>query len=127
MHVAVYAARPDAGALVHTHSEHADGLERAGDAARGSGCTAPFAPVRGSDEIARAAVAALGDRVAVLLGGHGVLALGETPAAALAVCVAVEASPGAPAALRDPPHTSPAPRRAILEVCSSAFQTELRS
>ncbi len=33
---------------------------------------------------------ALGDRDAVLLGGHGVLALGETPAAALAVCAEVE-------------------------------------
>ena len=51
--------------------------------------TAPFAP-SGSDEIAAAAVEALGDRDAVLLGRHGVLALGATPAQALAVCAAVE-------------------------------------
>ena len=51
--------------------------------------TAPFAP-SGSDEIATATVAALGDRQAVLLGHHGVLAVGETPGMALEVCAAVE-------------------------------------
>jgi L-fuculose-phosphate aldolase len=87
-HVAVYAARPDAGALVHTHSEQATAWSRGGEAL-GRWLTAPYFP-SGSDEIATAAVAALGDRDAVLLGGHGVLALGETPARALEVCVAVE-------------------------------------
>ena len=88
VHAAVYAARLDAGALVHTHSEHATAWSERGERL-GEWLTAPFAP-SGSDEIARTAVAALGDRSAVLLGGHGVLALGDTPAAALAVCVEVE-------------------------------------
>jgi L-fuculose-phosphate aldolase len=51
--------------------------------------TAPFAPT-GSDEIAAAAVEALGERGAVLLERHGVLALGKSPARALDICAAVE-------------------------------------
>jgi L-fuculose-phosphate aldolase len=94
VHVAVYAARPDARVLVHTHSEHASAWSELGEplsmAPGGSSVlTAPFAP-SGSDEIATAAVAALGDREAVLLGHHGVLAVGDTPAIALEVCAAVE-------------------------------------
>jgi L-ribulose-5-phosphate 4-epimerase len=100
VHLAVYAARPDAGALVHSHSVHATawsfldepldtGTEELEHAAGGAVLTASFAPT-GSDEIAAAAVEALGDRRAVLLGRHGVLAAGDTPAKALDVCVAVE-------------------------------------
>jgi L-fuculose-phosphate aldolase len=88
VHVAVYAARPDAHALVHTHSEQATAWSEGGEPL-GRWLTAPYFP-SGSDEIATAAVAALGDRDGVLLGGHGVLAVGETPARALEVCVAVE-------------------------------------
>jgi L-fuculose-phosphate aldolase len=100
VHLAVYAARRDAGALVHSHSVHATawsflgepldtGTEELELAAGGAVLTAPFAPT-GSDEIAAAAVEALGDRRAVLLERHGVLALGESPARALDVCAAVE-------------------------------------
>jgi L-fuculose-phosphate aldolase len=100
VHLAVYAARPDAGALVHSHSVHATawsflgepldtGTEELEHAAGGPVLTAPFAPT-GSDEIAVAAVDALGDRGAVLLGRHGVLALADSPARALDVCAAVE-------------------------------------
>jgi L-fuculose-phosphate aldolase len=94
VHVAVYAARPEVRALVHTHSDHAIAWSVLGEPLElepgGSPVlTAPFAP-SGSDEIATAAVAALGDREAVLLGHHGVLAVGGTPAAALEVCAAVE-------------------------------------
>ena len=88
VHLAVYAARPEARALAHTHSEHATAWSHLGEPL-GEVLTAPFAP-SGSDEIAAAAVRALGDRDAVLLGRHGVLALGESPAAALEVCAAVE-------------------------------------
>jgi L-fuculose-phosphate aldolase len=88
VHVAVYAARPDAAALVHTHSEHATAWSARGEPL-GDVLTAPYAP-SGSDEIAGLAVEALADRDAVLLGDHGVLAIGPTPAAALEVCVAVE-------------------------------------
>jgi L-fuculose-phosphate aldolase len=100
VHLAVYAARPDAGALVHTHSTHATawsflgrsldtGTEELGQAAGGAVRTAPYAPT-GSREIAAAAVEALGRSRAVLLGRHGVLALGESPARALDVAVIVE-------------------------------------
>jgi len=88
VHVAVYAARPDAGALVHTHSEHATAWSELDEPLGDIQC-APHAPA-GSDEIARSAVAALGDRSAVLLGSHGVLAVGPTPAAALDLCVTLE-------------------------------------
>ncbi len=100
VHLAVYTARPDAGALVHTHSTHATawsflgepldtGTEELEQAAGGAVQTAPYAPT-GSDEIAAAAVEALGDREAVLLGRHGVLALGASPAQALLTAVVVE-------------------------------------
>jgi L-fuculose-phosphate aldolase len=100
VHVAVYAARPDALAIVHTHSVHATawsllgepldtGTEELTHQAGGAVRTAAFAP-SGSDEIAELCVAALDDRRAVLLGGHGVVALGETPAAALVTCQSVE-------------------------------------
>ena len=100
VHVAIYAARPDVGAVVHTHSVHATawsftgepldtGTEELEAAAGGEVLTAAFAPT-GTDEIAMAVVGALGDRRAVLLARHGVVAVGETPAAALDTCVAVE-------------------------------------
>ena len=100
VHLAVYAARPDAAALVHTHSTHATAWSFLGEpldtsteeleqAAGGAVATAPYAPT-GSDEIAAAAALALGDRGAVLLGLHGVLALGDTPARALTTAIVVE-------------------------------------
>ena len=100
VHLAVYAARPDAGALVHTHSVHATawsflgepldtGTEELEQAAGGPVLTAPFAPT-GSDEIAAAAVEALAGRRAALLGRHGVQALAESAGRALDVCAAVE-------------------------------------
>ena len=99
VHLAVYAARPDARALVHTHSEHATAWSHLGDPL-GEVLTARYAP-SGSDEIAAEAVEALGDREAVLLGRHGVLALGASPAAALEVAAAVEQRARAARRLRD--------------------------
>ena len=100
VHAAIYAARADAGAIVHTHSVHATawsfndepldtGTEELEAAAGGPVLTAPYAPT-GSEEIAAAAADALGDRGAVLLGRHGVVGVGATPAEALATCVVVE-------------------------------------
>jgi L-fuculose-phosphate aldolase len=60
-------------------------VHHAGGAVR----TAPFAP-SGSDEIAAECLAALDGRRAVLLGGHGVVALGAAPAAALVTCQSLE-------------------------------------
>ena len=100
VHAAIYAARPDARAIVHTHSTHATawsflgepldtGTEELRAATGGAVLTAPYAPT-GGEEIAAAAAEALGDRRAVLLGRHGVVGVGATPAEALATCVVVE-------------------------------------
>jgi L-ribulose-5-phosphate 4-epimerase len=100
VHLAVYAGRPDAGAIVHTHSVHATawsflgepldtGTEEIELAAGGAIATAPYAPT-GSDEIAARALEACRGRRAVLLGHHGVLGLGATPGEALVTCQVVE-------------------------------------
>jgi L-fuculose-phosphate aldolase len=100
VHLAIYAARPDVGAVVHTHSVHATawsvtgeplhtGTEELEAAAGGEVLTARFAPT-GTDEIAGAVVEALGDRRAVLMARHGAVAVGGTPAAALDTCIALE-------------------------------------
>jgi L-fuculose-phosphate aldolase len=100
VHAAIYAARADAGAIVHTHSVHATawsfndepldtGTEELEAATGGPVLTAPYAPT-GSEEIAAAAAEKLGDGGAVLLGRHGVVGVGATPAEALATCVVVE-------------------------------------
>ncbi len=100
VHLAVYGGRPDTGAIVHTHSVHATawsflgepldtGTEEIEQAAGGAVATASYAPT-GSEEIATRALEACGERRAVLLGGHGVLGLGATPAEALVTCQVVE-------------------------------------
>lgn len=100
VHLAIYRARADVGAIVHTHSVHATAwsfndepldtrTEELDAAAGGAVLTAPYAPT-GGDEIADAAADALGERGAVLLGRHGVVGVGATPAEALATCVVVE-------------------------------------
>ncbi len=92
LHADLYAARPDAHAIVHTHSPHATALSCArrpipalhymiafagGDDIRCSGY-ATF----GTSELATQAVAALAGRRACLLANHGVVALGATLAGA---------------------------------------------
>jgi ribulose-5-phosphate 4-epimerase/fuculose-1-phosphate aldolase len=100
VHLAVYDARPEVAAIVHTHSVHATawshldepldtGTEEIELAAGGAVRTAPYAPT-GSDAIARRAVEALKDRRAALLARHGVLAVGATPAEALVTSQVVE-------------------------------------
>jgi len=100
VHLAVYDARPEVAAVVHTHSVYATawsflgepldtGTEELDHAAGGAVRTAAEAP-SGSEAIARAAVKALEGRHAVLLAGHGVLGLGGSPARALEVCAVVE-------------------------------------
>jgi L-fuculose-phosphate aldolase len=100
LHLAVYAARPDVGAIAHTHSPHATAWSFLGEpleAGEEDLATACGGPVRttapapaGSDELARAAVEALAGRRAALLARHGVVGLGPSPAAALDVCAVVE-------------------------------------
>lgn len=86
MHAAVYAARSDVGAVIHTHSPHATAVSclrddlpafhymigmAGGEAVR----CAEYATVA-TPELATAALAALGDRQACLLANHGTLAVG---------------------------------------------------
>ena len=99
-HRDIYAARPDAGAIVHCHSPAAPALAVLGKAipafhymiaiAGGSDVRcAPYATF-GTQELSDAAVAALDGRRACLLGHHGMIALAPTLAQALDVAVEVE-------------------------------------
>ena len=100
MHLALYAARPDAGAIVHTHSVHATAWSFLGEpldldteellAAAGGAVRCAAHGDSGSDELAATVLAACADRRAVLMARHGVVALAETPARALDVCAVVE-------------------------------------
>lgn len=103
MHLAVYRARADVAAIVHTHSDMATTLAVLGEdlpavhyvlgwAGTRVRC-APYATY-GSPELAEAAVAALGADDAVLLGNHGVLTAGRTLPAALNVAESVEVVAG---------------------------------
>jgi L-fuculose-phosphate aldolase len=100
LHLAIYRARPDVGAIVHTHSACATAWSFLGSALApaiedaayyeiGPVRTAPAAPA-GSQALADAAVGALGASSAVLLAGHGVLAAAADLASAFTVARAVE-------------------------------------
>jgi L-fuculose-phosphate aldolase len=99
-HAAIYAARPELHAVVHTHSTHATAL-----ACQGLGIPAfhYMVAVAGGDDIrcsdyatfgtqalADNVLVALQDRSACLLAHHGVIACGATLDAALALAVEVE-------------------------------------
>ena len=101
MHLAVYRARPDVGAVAHTHSVFATTfavlgeelpavhylLAWAGRRVR----VAPYASY-GTPAIARGCVEVLGGDGAVLLANHGVVAVGADVAGALVVAEAVEST-----------------------------------
>jgi L-fuculose-phosphate aldolase len=99
MHLAVYRARPDVGALVHTHSPWATTWAVLGReipavhyviASIGySVRVAPYATF-GTEALARNVVSTLGDDNAVLLSSHGVLAVGADLRVALENAVRVE-------------------------------------
>jgi L-fuculose-phosphate aldolase len=99
MHAAIYRARADVAAIVHTHSPQATALASAGRGippfhymialAGGDVRCMPYATF-GTPELAEAAVRGLEDRRACLLGNHGVMAVGTTLARAHAVAVEVE-------------------------------------
>jgi L-fuculose-phosphate aldolase len=100
MHAAIYRARPDARAVVHAHAPFCTTLSTlrrdipafhymvavaGGDSIR----CASYATY-GTPELAAAAVDALRDRRACLLANHGMVALGDSPAAALELATEVE-------------------------------------
>jgi len=99
MHAAIYAQRPDVEAIVHTHSPRATALACAG---RGippfhymialAGGDIRCMPYRtfGTAELAQSAVRGLEGRRAVLLGNHGVMAVGSSLREAHSVAIEVE-------------------------------------
>ncbi|MGE5574283.1 MAG: class II aldolase/adducin family protein [Bacteroidota bacterium] len=101
MHAAILRARPDLGAVVHTHSTYATAvasarlpippfLETVIATTGGREIkVADFAPA-GSRELAEIAVRTLGDDSAVLLANHGVIGLGRDLSEAMGVCELVE-------------------------------------
>ena len=84
MHLAVYAARPDVGAIVHTHSPRAT--------------ASPPAPVAvgesGTRELGAAVAAAAGEGHAVVMRDHGPVCFGADLAEALARAFELEALAG---------------------------------
>lgn len=99
-HLAVYRARTDVGAVVHTHSVYATALAVAGQdlpvvldeqvtVLGGAVRVAEFGP-SSSEELANNVAAALGDCQAALLRNHGAIAVGHDLAVAVAVAVLLE-------------------------------------
>ena len=80
MHLAVLAARPDVGAVVHTHSSHATARP-----------AVPVAEGRsGTAELGSAVVAALGGGDAVVMRAHGPVCVGRDLASAVACAIELE-------------------------------------
>lgn len=100
LHLSIYAARPDVSAIVHSHSVFATGCAVAGTGippsleemvqAVGGGVAVAGYALPGTPELAENAVAALGNRMAVLLANHGAVACGETLKEAMLVAELVE-------------------------------------
>ena len=100
LHAAVYAARTEAAAVVHTHSPMATALSCARlpipalhymiALAGGEDIRCADYATFGTAELAAACVAALSGRKAVLLANHGVVAFGGTLAGARTLAMEVE-------------------------------------
>jgi L-fuculose-phosphate aldolase len=99
-HLDIYRARPEVGAVVHTHSNAATALSclRRGippfhymvAAAGGPDIRCAEYATFGTEALSRNALAALGDRKACLLANHGVIATGADLDAALELAEIVE-------------------------------------
>jgi len=99
-HLAAYRARPDIGAVIHTHSTHATVLACANKpipafhymVAVAGGHDIPLVPYAtfGTKELARHVAKGLKDRDACLMANHGQTSVGETCASALDLAAEVE-------------------------------------
>lgn len=102
MHIAIYKARPDVGAVIHSHAIYSTILAvlrkpipaiveelvvYVGDEVK----VAEYASA-GSDELARNAVKALGENSAILLANHGNVCVGKNLLKAFNICALVEKS-----------------------------------
>jgi L-fuculose-phosphate aldolase len=100
-HRDIYASRPDTGAIVHAHSSFATSLACLGRdipafhymvaTAGGKDIRCAAYATFGSQALSDGALAALSGRRACLLANHGMIAIGATLEAALALAVEVEA------------------------------------
>ena len=100
LHIGIYKARKDVNAIIHTHSVFASAMAVAGISIPpiideqaaflgGEIKLAKYAP-SGTPELVKNAVAALGDRNAVLLANHGAVGVGANLPAALHACEVME-------------------------------------
>lgn len=100
LHLAIYAARPDICAIVHSHSLYATACAVAGKPVPpcleelvqvvGGGVDVAQYALPGTAELAENAVKALGDKTAALLANHGAVACGPSLAEALLIAEMVE-------------------------------------
>ncbi len=100
LHEAIYLRRPDAGAVIHTHSPNASVLAAArrelppilDDLAQiaGAGIRVAEYALPGTRKIIRETVKALGGRNAVLLANHGAVCVGRNMAEAFLCCEVLE-------------------------------------
>ena len=100
MHVAVYATRPDVGAVMHTHSVYASALAVANQPVPamidemvihfGGEVQVSEYAFPGTEELGENVVAAMGERNAALIRNHGLVGVGKTPNEALHTCQLVE-------------------------------------
>lgn len=100
LHLAIYKARPDIKAVVHTHSIFASACSVARkpilpiieDLIQVNGGTVEIADyaLPGTEQLAQNAITALGAKSAVLLANHGVIGCGQTLGEASLVCELVE-------------------------------------
>ena len=96
VHLGVYAARDDVRAIVHTHSPKAVRWSDLGEPLPFDGGALPIAAfaLTGTEQLASNAVDALGDGRAVLLSGHGVVAVGASVDEAHALAARIEDAAG---------------------------------
>ena len=100
VHIGVYRARADAGAVVHTHSVYASALAVAhrplppviDEMITSLGGEIPVTEYAfpSTEELAERVAAGVAERNAVLIANHGVVGLGKDPRAALTACELVE-------------------------------------
>lgn len=100
MHLAIYSARPDIHAIVHTHSVFASAcavahksippiIEDLVQLSGGSVDVAPYA-LPGTDALAQNVVATLGKKYAVIMANHGVVGCGKSLTESMMACELVE-------------------------------------
>lgn len=100
LHRAIYCARPEVRAIIHTHSLYASAcavarkpippvIEDLIQLVGGEVAVAAYA-LPGTEALATATVAALGDKQAVLLANHGAVACGESLSEALMIAEVLE-------------------------------------